>query len=433
MEEAKAEPRAVLWDARHSRSFSGLTSRREPARSGAVSLCLRTDGVYNLLVIVVVGAGPAGLASAAMLQRAGQAVLVLERGDIGAAWATRYDRLHLHTVRWLSCLPGYRIPREFGKWPSRDRVIAYLRGYAERNALDVHTRVEVQRVDREHERWIVRTVGGTIQAERVVIACGYSNVPYVPNWSGTFHGEIVHSGDYRNPAPYGGRRMLVVGAGNSGAEIAVDLVDGGAAEVFLAVRTPPSIVRRDTLGFPSQVLGIATAHLPVAVVDRISSTMRKISIPDLASHGLPAPERPYSDFLRRRVIPILDVGIVDAVLSGRVRVVAALEGFEDGLAALRDGTRLEVDAVIAATGYRPGLEPLVGHLGVLDERGGPSVHGADEHPAAPGLHFVGYEVTLGGTFRRAGIQAKELARAVTGRTAGTAAPAPAAIPGANRH
>jgi putative flavoprotein involved in K+ transport len=140
--------------------------------------------------------------------------------------------------------------------------------------------------------------------------------------------------------------------------------------------------------------------------------MRKISIPDLASHGLPAPERPYSDFLRSRIIPILDVGIVDAVLSGRVRVVAALDGFENGAASLHDGTRVEADVVIAATGYRPALEPLVEHLGVLDEHGEPLVHGADEHAGAPGLHFVGYEVTLGGAFRHAGIQAKELARAL---------------------
>jgi putative flavoprotein involved in K+ transport len=347
-----------------------------------------------------------------MLQQSGEDVVVIERGDIGAAWATRYDRLHLHTVRWLSCLPGYRMPRSFGKWPSRDRVIEYLQRYAERAALTVRTGSEVERIDRGPASWRVVTSDGALDAERVVVATGYNNAPYLPEWSGTLAGEVVHSAEYRNPAPYVGRRMLVVGAGNSGAEIAVDLADGGAANVSLAVRTAPSIVRRDTLGFPSQVLGIATARLPVPVVDRIASTLRRISIPDLTGYGLQAPPRPYSDFLRRRVIPILDVGLVDAVRSGRVRVVAALERFENGAAVLADGTRLEVDTVIAATGYRPALEPLVGHLGVLDDRGEPLVHGAHQHPRAPGLHFVGYQVTLGGTFRLVGIHAKQLARAV---------------------
>jgi putative flavoprotein involved in K+ transport len=371
--------------------------------------------VYNLLVIVVVGAGPAGLASAAMLQHRGCDVVVLERSVVGAAWTTRYDRLHLHTVRWLSCLPGYRIPRAFGKWPSRDRVVEYLERYAHHHDLDVRTGTEVERIDRCNGEWNVVTSSDTVEAQRVVVACGHSNVAHLPDWPGTSRGAIVHSADYRNPIPYVGQRVLVVGAGNSGAEIAVDLADGGAAEVFLAVRTPPSIVRRDTLGFPSQALGIATAHLPVPVVDRIAATMRRVSIPDLAAQGLPAPEHPYSEFLHRRVIPILDVGIVDAVRSGRVRVVPALERFDEGDVVLADGSRLEVDAVIAATGYRPALEPLVGHLGVLDECGVPVVHGAREHPDAPGLYFVGYEVLLGGAFRLAGIRARQLARAVGSR------------------
>jgi putative flavoprotein involved in K+ transport len=349
-----------------------------------------------------------------MLQRAGEQVTVFERGPIGAAWTTRYDRLHLHTVRWLSCLPGHRMPRAYGKWPSRDRVLEYLQDYAVRNAIDVRTKVEVTRLDRHGEGWALTTAGdGPVVADRVVVATGHSNVPFMPDWPGRFPGEIVHSAEYRNSAPYIGRRVLVVGAGNSGAEIAVDLVDGGAAQVLLAVRSAPHIVRRDTLGFPSQVLGIATGHLPARVVDPIARNLRRLSLPDLTPYGLPAPAQPYSDFLRRRVIPILEIGVVDAVRSGRVRVVGALERFDDGRAVLAGDVRVEVDAVIAATGYRTGLEPLVGHLGVLHERGEPLVHGAEEHPQAPGLHFVGYRVTLGGTFRFAGIQAKQLAGAVS--------------------
>jgi putative flavoprotein involved in K+ transport len=375
-------------------------------------------------VIAVIGAGPAGLANAAMLQRSGQEVVVLERGEIGEAWTTRYDRLHLHTVRWLSCLPGYRIPRASGKWPSRDRVIDYLRAYADRHGLDVRTGVEVERLDPRPDGWTITTSTAAVEVDRVVVATGHSNVPYLPDWPGAFAGEVVHSADYRNAAPYARRRVLVVGAGNSGTEIAVDVADGGASQVSLAVRSAPSIVRRDTLGFPSQVLGIWIVHVPVPVADRIASALRRLSIPNLAPYGLHAPARPYSDFLRRRVPPILDVGIVDAVRRSRVRVVAALERFEDGAAVLADGTRLDVDAVIAATGYRTGLDSLVGHLGVLDEHGEPLVHGAEEHPDAPRLHFVGYHVVLGGLFRFIGIEAKQLARAVAAGRSREETPAP---------
>lgn len=112
------------------------------------------------------------------------------------------------------------------------------------------------------------------------------------------------------------------------------------------------------------------------------------------------------------MIPTLDVGLVDAVRGGRVRVVSALQRFAYGEAVLVDGSRLQVDAVIAATGYRPALDARVGHLGVLDERGEPLIHAAQEPRDARGLHFVGYQVTLGGTFRLIGIETKQLARAV---------------------
>jgi cation diffusion facilitator CzcD-associated flavoprotein CzcO len=350
-----------------------------------------------------------------MLQRAGEQVVVLERAEIGAAWFGRYERLHLHTVRWLSGLPGWRMPRPLGKWPSRDGVVDYLQRYAARHELDVRTGGEVTAVERRERAWSVRTSLGLHEAARVVVATGYSNVGLVPDWPGAFAGELVHSAWYVNALPYRGRRVLVVGAGNSGAEIAVDLEEGGAARVLLSVRTPPAIVRRDLLGIPSQLLGIAAPHLPRQAVDVVAATIRRYAIPDLEPYGLPAPARPYTEFLRRPSLPILDVGIVAALLSGRVSVVAPLERFEAGAAVLADGSREEVDVVIAATGYRCGLEPLVGHLGVLDDRGEPLVHGAEEHPAAPGLHFLGYRVVLGGTFRQAGIEARQLAKAVASR------------------
>jgi putative flavoprotein involved in K+ transport len=364
-------------------------------------------------VVIVVGAGSAGLAAAAMLQRSGERVVVLDRSEIGAVWTSRYDRLHLHTVRWLSSLPGWRMPRSYGKWPSRDAVAAYLRTYAERNALDVRVPVEVTRIDRDEDGWSVVTSDGPYEARRVVVATGHNDLPFIPDWQGELDGPVEHSARYRNGEPYRGKRVLVAGSGNSGAEIAVDLCEHGAAAVLLSVRTPPAIVRRDTLGIPSQLLGIASGRLPVRVVDTIASSIRRVAIPNLEPYGLVAPARPYSDFLRTRTLPILDVGIVDAVRSGRVRVVAALDGFEPDAALLRDGTRERVDAVVAATGYRSNLDALVGHLDVLDPHGEPLVYGAVEHPSAPGLHFVGFRVTLGGNFRQAGIEARRLAKATS--------------------
>ncbi len=362
-------------------------------------------------MVLVIGAGPAGLAAAAQLQAVGERVVVLERQAVGSLWASRYDRLHLHTVRWLSSLPGLRMPRSLGKWPSRDGVVEYLNAYAAHHRLEIRNGVEVSSIEAgDGGGWSASTSTGRERAERIVVATGHSCVPVVPAWPGELGREIVHSAEYRNGERYRGQRVLVVGTGNSGAEIAVDLLDHGAAAVLVSVRTPPAIVRRDVLGIPSQLLGIASGRLPIAAVDAIAATMRRIALPDLEPYGLPAPAHPYKDFLGRRMLPILDVGFVAAVRRGRIRVVPAVERLEPGAVALAGGSREEVDAVVAATGFRPDLTRLVGHLGVLDDRGLPLVHGGEEHPGAPGLHFIGYRVVLGGSFRQAGIEARHLAK-----------------------
>jgi len=366
------------------------------------------------LGIAIVGAGSAGLATAALLRRAGVSVVLLEAGpEPGAAWRGRYDRLRLHTPRLLSGLPGMRIPRRYGRWVARDDLLTYLRDYADAQGLDVRTSTRVERIDRNEGGWTLETSEGLVDAETVIVATGYNGAPFVPDWPGkdAFAGELVHSSEYRNPAPYRGRDVLVVGAGNSGAEIAHDVADGGARSSKLSVRTPPQIVRRATAGIPAQLIGMAIKRMPPEWVDPITKTQRRISIPDLSAQGLPRPELGVrSAFVATGTTPILDVGIVGAVRSGRVKVVAAVEAFDGADVVLADGTRERPDVVVAATGFRAGLEPLVGHLDVLGPRGLPVK--TDGEPALPGLWFVGFVPTLGGQLREGSLAAERVARAV---------------------
>jgi putative flavoprotein involved in K+ transport len=369
---------------------------------------------------VVVGAGAAGLATTAALVAAGQPVTLIERADrVGAAWAGRYDSLHLHTARSLSGLPGLPIPRAFGRWVGRDDLVRYLEAYGRHEGVEPELNVTVTRVDRadsDRGRWSVRTDAGHRPAERVVLTTGYSHTPRRPSWPGveTFPGDLRHSADYREPSAYAGQHVLVVGAGNSATEIALDLLAVGAT-VSLSVRTPPNIVRREAFGVPSQVFGIALKRAPAAVMDPLAALMRRVSVPDLRDLGLPATRDPYSQFRRTGTVPILDTGIVDALRSGRVKVVAATESVDGPRVCLADGSSLEPDAVIAAIGYTTGLAPVVGHLGVLDERGVPLVHGAAEHPTAPGLHFVGIKAELSGLLREIGIEARAVGRTLAAR------------------
>lgn len=366
--------------------------------------------------LVIVGAGSAGLATGALLAHEGLEPLLLEAGpEPGAAWRERYDRLHLHTPRLLSGLPGLRIPRRFGRWVARDDLLEYFRRYADAERLDVRTGTQVERIEPDGDAWRLETSRGPLRAGTVVVATGYNGTPFVPDWPGRegFAGELVHSSEYRNPQPFRDRDVLVVGAGNSGAEIATDVADGGAARSRLSVRTPPQILRRATAGIPAQLIGIAIRRVPPSWVDPISKAQRRVSIPDLAAQGLPRPEAGVlTSFLATGTTPVLDVGIVDAVRRGRVEVVAAVEGFDGSDVLLADGSRIDPDAVIAATGFRAGLDGLVGHLGVLDPRGLPVA--TDGEQVLPGLWFVGFKPTLGGQLREGSIAARHVAAAVTG-------------------
>lgn len=369
--------------------------------------------------ILVVGAGAAGLAVAALLKRRGLEPVVLEAGpEPAAAWRGRYDRLRLHTPRLLSGLPGSRIPRRYGRWVARDDLIAYLQAYAAEHGVDVRTSTRVERIDRDERGWVLRTTAGDEHADAVIVATGYNGVPFVPGWPGRddFTGELVHSSEYRNPEPFRGRDVLVVGTGNSGAEIAHDVADGGAKRTRLSVRTPPQIVRRATAGIPAQLIGMAIKVLPQAWVDPISLAQRKLSIPDLSAQGLPRPAQGVlSAFVATGTTPILDVGIVDAVRRGRVEIVAAVESFDGADVVLADGSRIAPDAVIAATGYRAGLDGLAGHLGVLGPRGLPLR--TDGEPALPGLWFLGFVPTLGGQLREGSIAAARVAASVAANVA----------------
>jgi len=366
--------------------------------------------------VVVVGAGPSGLATAATLKQAGVGAIVVDRADrLGSSWRGRYDRLHLHTVRWLSGLPGYRIPRSYGRWVSRDGFVDYLERYARRFGIEPRLGTAVERIERRDGGWRLETSAGEVDADTAVLATGFTNLPYLPHWPGAdgFTGELLHSSAYRNAEPYRGRDVLVVGSGNSGAEIAVELVEKGAARVRVAVRTPPNIVRRDTFGVPSQLVGIALKPVPSRAMNRIGTVLRRLTIPDLAPYGLPAPPgNGYTQFVRTRTVPILDVGFVEGVRDGRIEIVPAVEALAGSEVVLAGGSRISPDAVIAATGFRPGLEPIVGHLGVLDEQGIPVVHGPATDPRAPNLYFVGLTVELSGLLREAGREARRVAAAI---------------------
>ena len=259
------------------------------------------DGCETL----VVGAGPAGLAVGAALRRKHVPFAMLERNEhVGSSWRRHYDRLHLHTPKRLSALPFVAYPRGFPRYPSRDQVVEYLENYARTFDLRPEFGVDVTRCIRTaDDRWEVRTSRGIRRARHLVIASGFSRVPHRPSWPGLgdFAGAVLHSSEYTHGQRFRAQRVLVVGFGNSGAEIALDLAECGAtARYRSAVRV--NVVPRDVLRVPITYLALANRNLPPRVADRLNALTIRLAIGDLREARHPQEER-RTDAGNRRIAP----------------------------------------------------------------------------------------------------------------------------------
>ena len=367
--------------------------------------------------VVVIGAGQAGIATALALKDRGIAALVVDEADqVASRWQGRYDRLRLNSSRPTSHLPGRPYPKGTPMFPTRDQVVEHIQGHARDAGLELLLGTRVERLSRGNGGWTVETGNGELGARQVVLATGYEDEPLVPDWDGreSFAGDVIHSADYRNADRFESRKVLVVGPGCSGMEIAHDLAMGGAAKVWLAVRTPPTIISRaGPGGLPGEWIGMALLYFPTRFADAFARFGSRQDFGDLNEYGLPVPEEGLMTRFRRdgTVPSIVDSEVIDAIKEGAVEVVGAVESLDSTGVALADGSRVEPDAIICATGYRRALEPLVGHLGVLDYRGRPAI--AAPKPAAAGLRFVGYTSrpgALGFMSRQAKRSAKAVAR-----------------------
>lgn len=363
--------------------------------------------------IVIIGASAAGLAVAACLKQAGLSEFtILEKTNcIGAAWRNHYDRLHLHTAKRHSALPGLPLPKQFPKYPARDQVVAYLENYAAQFSLQPAFGQEVRAVEPQNGRWQIQTHDRHYLAQKVVFATGYNRVPNKPSWPGMdrFGGAILHSADYKNGRPFAGQNVLVVGFGNSGGEIAIDLHEHGA-KPSIAVRSAVNVIPRDLFGIPILSVGIVLGKFSSGTSDKLSAPLLRLVIGDLTRYGLrKLPYGPVTQIRRHGRIPLLDVGTVALIKKGAITVRPGVQRFLAGGVEFEDGKQAQFDAVVCATGYRPDLRPFLHNAdGALDASGNPVCSGS-EAPVA-GLYFCGYYVSPNGMLREIGLEAERISQ-----------------------
>lgn len=314
--------------------------------------------------VLVIGAGQAGLGTAYWLQRRGDLeVLVLDAAPVGQSWIDRWDSLQLFTPRRFSALPGLRFPKGPTRSPSRTEMARYLRAYVDRFGLPVETGVRVHRLTTGPSGFCAETSAGVVHARHVVLATGPFHVPFVPGAGAQLDPSVtqLHSYDYRRPDDVPPGRVLVVGGGNSAAQLAVELA--ATHDVTVASPGEPWFLPEDVLGVSMYWWTLLTGVLNAAADARVSR------------------------YVRRRGDAVVGRQLRELARSGRVRLLPhrVVAGHGDQVE-LADGTRVPVSTVLWCTGFRPDTA-WVEVEGAVDGDGAPRHHeGAS--PVA-GLHWMG--------------------------------------------
>ncbi|MEM9921707.1 MAG: NAD(P)/FAD-dependent oxidoreductase [Bacteroidota bacterium] len=350
---------------------------------------------------LIVGAGPGGLAVAGRLRNAGLSFEVIEQTEkIAWSWHNHYDRLCLHTVKQLSHLPHLPFPESYPLYVPREDLARYYEQYAEHFDIKPHFGSAAESIKRQEDgRWEVCTSDGKLfEAQHVVVATGVNRVPFSPSWKGQedFKGEIIHSRHYKNTQPFLGQKVLIIGMGNTGAELALDLSESDV-ETYISVRSPVSIVPRDINGRPTQLTARQLAKLPFGLGDWLGTQIRKLVVGDLSKYGLRTATMPPAKQLRETgKTPVIDLGTVDHIKAGKIKILPDIDHFEAEHIVFSDGQKHAFDKVILATGYRAKVDDFIqGIQPFLDRYGVPKAPvGSGDFK---GLYFVGFDnYKLGG-------------------------------------
>lgn len=362
---------------------------------------------------IVIGAGLSGLTAAHALAQRGVSVTVLESSDrVADPWRARHPQLRLNIHRHFAGLPGCPPPDTDGPFLRRDTVVNHLEDYARDLQVPIHFGIAVTGIGRAGSRWRLDTDSEAYECDNVIIATGRDRIPHIPDWKGRdlFSGELIHAADLGDVSRFDGKRVLVVGAGNSGGDVLNHLTRHQPSEVLISVRHGPAIVPTRVLGFPLHRAAGLFAALPVGVLDPAFRLMQWLFFGNLNQYGLTShPDGGGTRLLRDGVAFAMDDGFVAAIRSGRFRVAGQITGFQRRKVEFTNGKSFHADTVICATGYRTGLEPLLAHLPVLDGCGVPLHPSGEPDPDHQGLWFIGYRPGFHGYFHAAAASARQIA------------------------
>lgn len=356
---------------------------------------------------IIVGAGPSGLATAACLHEKGVSSLLLEKSDcIASLWQRRaYDRLKLHLPKQFCELPLMPFPEHFPAYPDKQQFVEYLESYAER--FNIHPRfnvcVESASYDSNCGFWRVRTrnqeegMGSTREKEYcsrwLIVATGENAEAIYPHFPGLEHFQkpIIHASAYKSGVHYKGQNVLIVGCGNSGMEMSLDLSDHNA-NAFIVARNNVHLLPREMLGMSTFGLGMLLSKwLPLWLVDRLLLLVAYFMLGNTSRYGLRRPEMGPLELKNKfGKTPVLDVGTLAKIRQGKIKVVPAIESLTSGGARFVDGQEKDFDAMILATGYRSNVPLWLKERQFFAEDGFPRRPFPNGWKGENGLYAVGF-------------------------------------------
>lgn len=317
---------------------------------------------------LVVGGGQTGLiVGHALRERGVDHTIVDANPRVGDAWRNRWDSLRLFTQAFMNGLPGMDFPGPKNEFVTKDQIADYLERYADEMNLDIRSGVRVERLTRDGETFVAETTAGEVRARSAIVAMADYQRPRVPPFASTLDPGVLqmHSSEYENPSRLQEGPVLVVGLGNSGADIALDVAEAGR-ETIVAGKEKGAIPFR-LEGWFGRNLGTRLVRFAMVKILNTSTPMgRRVRRND-----------PHPPLVRVRPKELKRAG---------VRRVGRIVGTEDGLPVTDDGTVLDVANVIWCTGFRPGFDWI--DLPIFDEKGRP-VHERGVVDSEPGLYFVG--------------------------------------------
>ncbi|KAK6239305.1 hypothetical protein QUC31_004774 [Theobroma cacao] len=348
--------------------------------------------------VIIVGAGPSGLATAACLNFHSIPCIILEREDCFASlWKKyAYDRLHLHLDKQFCVLPYMPFPDSYPSYISKEQFVSYLDNYVSHFKISPLYRrcVELAKFDQASKKWIVkaRNLGsGEVEEFKgrfLAVASGETSNPYTPEIEGlnTFPGNVLHSTQFRNGNAFSDQNVLVVGSGNSGMEIALDLANHGAKTSIVA-RSPVHILSKEMV-----YLGlILLKYIPHNMVDSLMVMLSKLAYGDLTKYGITRPkEGPFFMKVAYGKYPVFDVGTYNKIKSGEIQVLPAISSIRGSEVVFGHGVTHPFDTIIFCTGFKRSTNVwLKGDEYLLNDDGLPKPSFPNHWKGKNGLYCVG--------------------------------------------